>query len=55
MILLGLVVFWHLYTPVHELLHVGACVLGGGTVSELALKPQYGGTLLAHIFPFITP
>jgi len=51
----GLIVFWHIYTPIHELLHVAACLVGGGTVDELALKPQYGGTLLQHIFPFITP
>lgn len=53
--LAGLIVFWHLYTPVHELLHVAACLLGGGTVNELALKPQYGGTLLARVFPFVVP
>ena len=29
------------------------CLLGGGTVEELALKPQYGGTLLKEIFPYI--
>lgn len=51
--MVSLVVFWHLYTPVHELLHVAACLSGGGTVSELALKPQYGGTLLAKVFPFV--
>ncbi len=51
----GLILFWHIYTPIHELLHVAACVAGGGTVEELALKPQYGGTLLQHFFPFITP
>lgn len=52
-IMVTLILFWHLYTPIHELLHVGACLLGGGTVTELALKPQYGGTLLARIFPFV--
>lgn len=51
--MVGLIVFWHIYTPIHELMHVGMCLLGGGTVTELALKPQYGGTILAHIFPFI--
>jgi len=53
--LLGVVVFWHLYTPVHELLHVAACWMTGGEVRELALKPQYGGVLLSRVFPFITP
>lgn len=51
--MVSLVVFWHLYTPIHELLHVAACLSGGGTVSALALKPQYGGTLLAKVFPFV--
>lgn len=50
---LWLVLFWHLYTPIHELLHVAAALMTGGTVTELALKPQYGGTLLQPIFPFI--
>ncbi|CAM2068586.1 hypothetical protein SCOR_24665 [Sulfidibacter corallicola] len=52
-VLVSLVIFWHIYTPIHELLHVGACLAGGGTVTELALKPQYGGHLLARIFPFV--
>ncbi len=51
--LISLLVFWHIYTPIHELFHVGACLVSGGTVTELALKPQYGGHLLARIFPFV--
>ena len=51
--ILGLIVFWHIYTPIHELLHAGACLLGGGTVEELAIKAQYGGSLLKHVFPFV--
>ncbi len=51
--LVGVIIFWHIYTPIHELLHVAGCLLGGGTVESLALKPQYGGSLLKHIFPFI--
>lgn len=54
-IMAGLLIAWHLYTPIHELLHVAGCVFTGGTVEELALKPQYGGTVLQHVFPFITP
>jgi hypothetical protein len=50
-----LIVFWHIYTPIHELLHVAAAIMTGGSVSELALKPQYGGNLLQPIFPFIVP
>lgn len=53
MSVLWLLVFWHIYTPIHELLHVAAAFMTGGSVSELALKPQYGGTLLQPIFPFI--
>ena len=55
LLLLGVVVFWHIYTPVHELMHVAACFLGGGTVEELALKPQYGAHLLQKVFPFVVP
>jgi len=54
-ILIGLIVAWHIYTPIHELLHVAACWIGGGEVTELALAPQYGAHLLRHIFPFIVP
>lgn len=52
-ILLSVILFWHLYTPIHELMHAGMCLAGGGTVTELAIKAQYGGTLLAQIFPFV--
>lgn len=51
----SLLVAWHIYTPIHELMHVAGCLLGGGTVSELALSPQYGAHFLKHIFPFIVP
>ncbi len=55
MVLLGLFVFWHLYVPLHELLHVAGCLLAGGEVTSLALKPQYGGSILNKVFPFIVP
>jgi len=51
--ILSLLIAWHIYTPIHELFHVAGCLLGGGTVEELALSPQYGAHLLKHIFPFI--
>ncbi len=54
LVLLSVVVFWHIYVPVHELLHVAGCWISGGEVHELALKPQYGGVLLQRVFPFIT-
>ena len=50
-----LVLIWHLYVPVHELMHVWACRVAGGTVAQLALKPRYGGRFLHRIFPFVTP
>lgn len=52
-LMLCLVIFWHIYTPIHELLHVLGCWITGGEVTELALKPQYGAHLLKKIFPFI--
>ncbi len=54
-LLVGLIIAWHVYTPIHELLHVAGCLMTGGTVEELALKPQYGGTILQEFFPFIVP
>lgn len=55
LMLVSLIVFWHLYTPIHELLHVLGVVLTGGEVGSLALKPQYGGLILANIFDFVVP
>ncbi|MCO6436228.1 MAG: hypothetical protein J5J06_03980 [Phycisphaerae bacterium] len=46
---------WFIYVPIHEMLHVFGCVAAGGTVSELEIKPQYGGTILAQYFDFVTP
>ncbi len=53
LVLLSLAACWCVYVPVHELTHVLGAVGSGGTVTELALQPQYGGTLLRPIFPFI--
>lgn len=50
---LGLVLGWFVYVPLHELLHVAGCVLGGGTVRELQLDPIYGAALLARWLPFV--
>ncbi len=54
-VLVGLIIFFHLYVPLHELLHVAGCILGGGQVTSLTLKPQYGGSILGKLFPFIVP
>lgn len=51
--LLGLAVGWWVYVPVHELLHAGACFAAGGEVTRLEIAPQYGGGLLARVFPFV--
>ena len=54
-VLFWLLLVWHVYTPLHELLHVFACWVTGGTVESLALKPRYGAYLLMKIFPFVVP
>lgn len=44
---------WWIYVPVHELLHVAGCRLGGGEVSRLEIDPIYGAALLQRFFPFV--
>ncbi len=51
--LLGLVVGWWVYVPLHELLHALACVLFGGSVGKLEIANLYGGDLYAALFPFV--
>jgi hypothetical protein len=51
----GLLAGWWVYVPLHELLHAGACLAAGGSVSRLEIDPIYGGSLLARVFPFIVP
>jgi len=46
-------VSWWIYVPVHELLHVAGCLLGGGEVTRLEMDPLYGAAFLQRIFPFI--
>jgi len=53
--LLGLLLGWWVYVPIHELLHVAGVVLPGGSVTELQLSPIYAADFLAKIFPFIVP
>ncbi|MEW6145125.1 MAG: hypothetical protein AB1598_08930 [Thermodesulfobacteriota bacterium] len=48
------VITWWIYVPVHELFHAFGCILGGGTVTELAISPKYGGDILEKIFPFVS-
>ena len=51
--LLGLAVGWWVYVPLHELLHAAACLAAGGEVTRLEIAPQYGGGLMARVFPFV--
>jgi hypothetical protein len=51
--LLAMLVVWWVYVPVHELLHVAACRVSGGEVTELQIAPWYGGALFARVFPFV--
>ena len=44
---------WFAYVPIHELFHAWGCLLAGGEVTRLEIAPQYGGDLLARIFPFV--
>ncbi len=50
----GCVLGWWVYVPCHELLHALACVVTGGEVTRLEIAPQYGASLLARVFPFVT-
>ena len=50
---LGLLLSWHIYVPLHELLHALGCLLGGGTITVLEIAPQYGAAWLQQWFPFI--
>jgi hypothetical protein len=45
---------WFL-VPVHELLHVAGCLLTGGSVTELELRPIFGGRMLARWLPWVAP
>lgn len=55
LVVITFVVVWWVYVPIHELFHAFGCMLGGGTVTELAISPKYGGAILAKIFPFVSP
>jgi hypothetical protein len=44
---------WYIYVPIHELLHALGCAASGGTVTTLEVQTQYGGAILARLFPFV--
>jgi hypothetical protein len=53
LLVLGAVVAWYVYVPIHELLHALGCVATGGSVTTLEIQAHYGGALLARVFPFV--
>ena len=53
LVVLGFIVTWFLYVPVHELLHAVGCWATGGTVTELQIDTKYGGGILKQWFPFV--
>lgn len=53
-LLVGFVVSWWLFVPLHELLHVLGCIGTGGAVTRLELSPWYGGAVFARWFPWVT-
>ncbi len=54
LILMGLLLGWWIYVPLHEFLHVAGCLLGGGQVETLHLDPLYGGHIFASLFSFVS-
>jgi hypothetical protein len=50
---IAFVLAWFVYVPIHELFHAWGCLLAGGDVTRLEISPEYGGVLLARIFPFV--
>ena len=54
LILVGLLLGWWIYVPLHEFLHVAGCLLGGGQVATLHLDPLYGGHIFASLFSFVS-
>jgi hypothetical protein len=55
LLMLAMTASWYVYVPIHELLHALGCLAAGGTVTVLEIQTQYGGALLAEIFPFVQP
>lgn len=53
-LIVSFVASWWIYVPLHELGHAFGCLLGGGTVTELQISPEYGAAFLKEIFPFVT-
>ena len=54
-LMMGLMVGWWLYVPLHELLHAAGCLWTGGEVTRLEIARAYGGDLYAALFDFVVP
>ena len=52
--LFAVIAVWWIHVPFHELFHVLGCVAVGGTVDRLDIAPEYGGALIARVFPFVS-
>ncbi|MBN2383611.1 hypothetical protein JXQ70_12095 [bacterium] len=53
-LMLGLLICWFFYVPIHEFMHVAGCLIAGGNVTELQLSALYGAHFFQKIFPFVT-
>ncbi len=54
LIVVGVVVSWWIYVPIHELLHAWGCMAAGGSVTRLEIAPIYGAAWLQQFFPYIS-
>lgn len=54
LLFLGIALGWWVYVPIHELMHVAGCLIGGGEVTRLEIAPLYGGDLLSQVFSFVS-
>ena len=52
--LLGVLVSWWVYVPVHELMHAWGCLLAGGTVTRLEIDEVYGAAVPWALAPFVS-
>jgi len=50
---IGMVLSWIVYVPIHELLHAAGCVASGGRISALEISPRYGGAILERHLDFV--
>lgn len=54
MIVLGFLLSWWVYVPIHELAHAWGCLLAGGEVTRLEIGWIYGASVLARVFPYVS-